>query len=221
MVAQSDRYFLRDWERWRKDKRFITQHSFDLPPTPQVEPYLFRVGLFNPFTQTRWPVFSENNVPEGNEVYLGLFYAGGQTDPRQPDHTLSYVMGDKIEFLGYTITKIATENAQENRAITLYWQALNLIDEDYTVFVQLLGATNQLITTIDAQPLQGLYPTSRWQKGEIIYDTFTLTWPDVPPSGPYRLITGLYKPTTGERLSISQADGMVKGDFIELVEVDK
>jgi hypothetical protein len=90
---------------------------------------------------------------------------------------------------------------------------------DYTIFVQLLNAQDQLITSWDAQPLSGQYPTSRWQTGEIVVDEFALPLPEELPSGQYRLVAGMYDLATGQRLPATGDDGQrLPGDMIVLLQ---
>jgi hypothetical protein len=98
--------------------------------------------------------------------------------------------------------------------VTFHWQTLHPTDRPYTVFLQLLNQQGGVVSSWDSQPLNGLYPTNLWSPGEIIADTFSLPLPEAGlPSGSYRLITGFYDVSTGQRLTVAGA-----GDFAELVE---
>ncbi len=88
--------------------------------------------------------------------------------------------------------------------LTVAWQAQQDRLPDYTVFVQLLDMdTGERVAGIDTQPLKGEWPTSRWIEGEVVVDEyFVAVPPDLPP-GFYSLIVGLYRPDTGQRLTLS------------------
>ena len=45
--------------------------------------------------------------------------------------------------------------------ITYYWKSLDMVDEDYTIFVHFLNESGQIIFQHDHQPVDGLYPTSK------------------------------------------------------------
>ncbi len=93
---------------------------------------------------------------------------------------------------------LATGEAME---MTLVWESLAPVAEDYTVFVHLLNPDGTLADGNDGQPLHGRYPTSYWSPGEKIVDV--RQWqPDVPP-GIYQLAVGLYRLDSGERLATS------------------
>jgi hypothetical protein len=61
------------------------------------------------------------------------------------------------------------------------------------------------------QPQAGAAPTTTWLPGEILTDPHTLSLPGELPSRDYRLITGMYDPTTGRRMPVSTG-----GDFVDL-----
>lgn len=95
---------------------------------------------------------------------------------------------------------------------SLVWWAKDSISEDYTVFVQLIGRDG-LIAQYDSQPVRGYYPTSLWEIGEIIDDSFQIAIsPDVQ-EGSYDLIAGLYRSDSGTRLRVND------GTFIKLERV--
>ncbi|MCC6455329.1 MAG: glycosyltransferase family 39 protein [Caldilineaceae bacterium] len=86
--------------------------------------------------------------------------------------------------------------------VTLRWQASQVVHQDYTVFVQLLDAGNQVMAQVDRQPQQGQWPTSTWRNGDVIEDQIDLP----PPSGQAvdqwsQLIVGLYD-QSGRRLEV-------------------
>jgi hypothetical protein len=87
--------------------------------------------------------------------------------------------------------------------LTLLWQDLAAVDENYQVFVHLLDNQGNKIAQADGQPVQWLRPTSTWQPGERIADRYGLLLPDTLPSGEYSIAVGLYHPVTGQRLPVS------------------
>ncbi len=115
------------------------------------------------------------------------------------EHPANVSFDEKIRLLGYDL---GAGNGERGAVIplTLYWQATDEIDADYTVFTHLLGPDGRLRGQVDGQPIRGLWPTSRWQPGQIVADRYDLTVaPDAPP-GEYRLEVGMYSLATMERL---------------------
>lgn len=91
--------------------------------------------------------------------------------------------------------------------VTLFWQAAQTPDLDYTAFVHLLDAAGNLVSQKDRPP-DG-YPTSDWRPGEWVMDTYAVPLqPDLPP-GEYRLRTGFYYLPTLEPLGTAIMLGSV------------
>jgi hypothetical protein len=84
-------------------------------------------------------------------------------------------------------------------AVEFTWQASQTPVEDYHIFIHLTDATGQTVTQTDSQPVHWTRPTTTWLANETLIDPHALWLPNLPP-GTYTLITGLYRPTTGERL---------------------
>lgn len=103
--------------------------------------------------------------------------------------------------------------------LTLYWQALTRMEEDYTVFIHLLDEEGQIIAQRDSQPLFGFYPTSFWEKDEVVRDEYDIHVDSSTPSGGYELVVGMYLLGTGDRLPILDEEGQMMGDLIPLGRV--
>jgi len=95
--------------------------------------------------------------------------------------------------------------------VTLLWRASQTPSTDYLVFVQVLGAEGRPLAQSDAPPQAGRRPTRGWQAGEYILDSHNLALDDVHYKDSQRLIVGLYRPDTGERLPL-----LAGGDFVAL-----
>jgi hypothetical protein len=102
---------------------------------------------------------------------------------------------------GYAAT--AETRSGDAILLTLHWQDLAAVDENYQVFVHLLDEQGNKIAQADGQPVQWLRPTSTWRPGERIADRYGLLLPDTLPSGKYSIAVGLYHPVTGQRLPVS------------------
>jgi hypothetical protein len=86
--------------------------------------------------------------------------------------------------------------------MTLFWQAIAPMDVDYTVFVHLRDAQGETRAQGDAQPFDGLYPTSQWQPGETVAQPVEVDLPPDLTAGPYSLYIGLYRLDTMARLAL-------------------
>jgi len=76
------------------------------------------------------------------------------------------------------------------------------MDQDYTVFTHLVDEKQNIWGQKDNPPVDGFYPTSRWNVGEIVRDQYDiLISPEAPP-GEYQIEVGMYLAETGERLVV-------------------
>jgi mannosyltransferase len=128
-------------------------------------------------------------------------------------------LGDRVRFLGYDLDSESVR-AGEAVSVTLYWQALSPMEFSYSVFTHLLGPANEIIGQKDGVPQDGTHPTTLWEPGEVIADTYVIgIHPDVVP-GTYPLEIGMYRPETGVRLAVFDAAGQpVPHDRILLPEI--
>jgi len=83
-----------------------------------------------------------------------------------------------------------------NWRLTLYWSTDAALDGDYTVFAHLIDASGKILAQVDRQPLDGVYPTSAWQPGQVIRDIYEFPAAD----GGVKIEFGLYDALTGKRL---------------------
>lgn len=103
-----------------------------------------------------------------------------------------------------------------NLIVTLFWQADAPLEQDFTVFVQLVDARNTILAQGDSKPQQGFYATPYWQPGEQIVDSHIFPVPASTPPGRYDLLVGLYNPADGYRLQILDEAGVYKNDHVRL-----
>lgn len=91
------------------------------------------------------------------------------------------------------------------------WQALAPMEEDYTVFIHLVGRNDMRVGERYTYPGLGRFPTSLWPVGSAFCDVYRLSvaeWTPVPAL--YDVVVGLYEANSGERLT-AWADGGAVG----------
>jgi hypothetical protein len=125
---------------------------------------------------------------------------------------------DSIGLIGYDLPA-GTWQPGNILPLTLFWQRLGTISEDYSVFVHLIDGSGALVSQTDSAPVGGQRPTSGWQEGELIVDRHGLLLPDNLPPGEYELRVGIYLPTKGERLPVAGPEGESLGDSMALVRI--
>ncbi|MCC7450624.1 MAG: phospholipid carrier-dependent glycosyltransferase [Anaerolineae bacterium] len=121
-------------------------------------------------------------------------------------HTVDWRFGDSIGLIAYEVQKADDQHV----TIKVAWQARAVPDRDYTVFVHLMNPDGSMFSQQDRPPAR---PISRWVKGEVITETYTLPI----PSGNYRITVGLYLQDNGLRLPVQNSAGQIVGDAAELI----
>ncbi|NIV36560.1 MAG: hypothetical protein GWN58_46140 [Anaerolineae bacterium] len=129
-------------------------------------------------------------------------------------------LGNCIRFLGYDLEPDSVMPG-EAVSLTLHWQALCPLEQNYSVFTHVLGPSDEILGQQDGIPQGGTYPTTLWEPGEVIADPYSIAvGPHVPP-GSYRLEVGMYRPETGVRLPVTDVHGqLVPEERILLSEVN-
>jgi hypothetical protein len=143
--------------------------------------------------------------PEGGgSVLLGPIEVPRREPPSidDPDieKSLEMNLGNKVQLLGYDIE--SGFRPGDNIHLTLFWQCLEEMEQSYTVFTHLLDAGDNTVAQKDNPPVDGFYPTTKWEVGEIVRDQYDMVIPSDAPPGEYRLNVGMYLAETGERLNV-------------------
>ncbi len=88
------------------------------------------------------------------------------------------------------------------------------------MFVHLIDADGNIVAQMDRPLLNGDYPTSFWEPGEVIQDSFAVPLPSVERfedkiiPGEYWLRLGLYNSDDGVRLPVLDKTGEVIADAV-------
>lgn len=135
------------------------------------------------------------------------------------EHELHVNFGNQIALLGYDLPKQRVRSG-DRLPLTLYWQALSLMDVNYQTFIHLVCPAHILWAQEDHLNPAG-FPTTRWPLDKYVRDSYSLhILPGVPP-GEYALHVGVYSMHEGYRLP--QYDGqerpMADSAAITTVEV--
>lgn len=108
--------------------------------------------------------------------------------------------------------------------VTLYWQATEVVNLPYKVFVHLEGESVQdsgpmLWSQADDFPACGTRPTQGWQVDQIVADRHVVDLPAAIPEGDYVLRVGLYEPGTLQRMDLLDSLGNPQGTDFDLSAV--
>ena len=162
-----------------------------------------------PDRDERWLLYQENDANPLDRLNLGYVIAPPPVDAGQM-LPVGAKFGDQIQLSGLNVSQGVKPG--DEMALSLYWEALRVPDNRYTVFVHLFNDEGELVASHDGEPVDGTYPTAAWQPGHMVQDTHHLSLPADLAPGVYDLRVGLYLLETGQRLPVSGAGGEVYPD---------
>jgi hypothetical protein len=155
--------------------------------------FLFAFSLLAPFTliaptyalPARWP--DDTNVPNFTHI----------------------VYEDRAELVGFALPQKAVAPGLE-LPLTLYWRALESIDEDFSVYINLFDAEGNIVGRWRAFPGGGTYPTRLWQPGEVIVDSYRVpVVPEASGPGVGWIEVGLFRRLPLESLAARNPQGRI------------
>ncbi len=200
--------------RWDEGMVIVDERRLQVLPGTPPGIYQIAVGMYDPATMDHL-----EPVGQGGELLLGPVevvrgLAGG---PPVSRHALEANLKDQIRLLGYDLEGQSEPGGSLH--LTLFWQALSEPQDDFTVFVHLVGDDGLIMGQKDSQPVSGFHPTSAWREGEFIRDQYHLAISEAAPPGEYSLIVGMYRGGTGERLPFLDERGDPQGDSLHLTDI--
>jgi hypothetical protein len=196
---------------WDEGMVIADRRRFQVLPGTPPGSYQIAVGMYDAGTMDDLdPLVSQGELLLGPvEVVRGM--AG---DLPSPQYEQEANLDNHVRLVGYDLG--GQPRPGETLEITLFWEALSTVKDDYTVFLHLVGTDGKIWGQRDSQPVTGFYPTSLWSPGEHVRDQYKLTIAGDAPPGEYTLLVGMYRADTGARMPVVGRDGSVEGDHVAL-----
>jgi|GEM_PF-1002645 len=129
-------------------------------------------------------------------------------------------LGDSLDLAGFQLDK---DHLRPNEVLdlTLYWRALQPQTASYTIFRHLYNEQLGWAAQFDDLPLEGRYPTSCWQPGEIVADRASIPISPQAVPGRYNLSVGLYDlAADNQRLPISGLDTEAGAILLSQIQIE-
>ncbi|MFN8490799.1 MAG: glycosyltransferase family 39 protein [Caldilineaceae bacterium] len=191
---------------------------------------LFGTVLVN--GQPRLQIYQKNGTVTRPQTFSNGVYAQRfdqvLSDPQFPldnpviepaiAHPLHVGFGAMIWLEGYALDQTTVKPGAVLN-LTLYWRTTGRIEQKYTVFNQVLSADRQIVGQLDGQPGCAALPTNDWSVGELLTDHYRVPIAPTTAAGSYRLVTGMYEPKTGVRLTVKSAPQRTLDNGVELTQI--
>ncbi len=205
---------------WEREAIYADRLPMIIPANAYAGRYQATLRLVSRGSSDSLPALDAQGESLPPVINVGELLVAAQVQPVNEEdipNALDAQLDEGIRLLGYDLD---TQQIKDGSAldVTLYWKATEPLTEDYTVFVQILDESGVLVTQKDNQPVGGTYPTSVWQVGAIIPDSYLVPLPAQMQAGGYRLIVGMYRYPSMERLQVLQENQPDK-DFVDVTTI--
>ncbi|GIV80929.1 MAG: hypothetical protein KatS3mg051_0283 [Anaerolineae bacterium] len=153
-------------------------------------------------------------------VLFDLTAAPLPTQAAWPDYLADVRFGESVRLIGFDLPGHGLAHAGDTLTVSLLWQAVAPIAQDYTVALLLLSPDGRLVAQRDALPVNGFAPMSTWKPGALIRDNHGVALPADLPTGDYELWLAVYWwQTPGDRLPVTDSAGVSLGDHAVLARI--
>ncbi|MBZ0295219.1 MAG: glycosyltransferase family 39 protein [Anaerolineae bacterium] len=142
-------------------------------------------------------------------------YLTWEVQPAEIKETPLTAFDDLVELSGVSILSPEPDN---KLFIWLYWHPLKVADTSYKIFVHLVADSPSGSTVLaqdDQYPQDARITTTNWSAAEVYRDVYQLSLDGIP-AGQYTLITGLYDPTSGDRVLLDNGQDYYMLGLIEV-----
>lgn len=180
--------------KWLTGKAMYDQYFLRLPPTMPTGNYQLVVRVHEMADDAYLPVSDS----KGNVLGTNLTITTLHIDKSKASWTASQLVTEQplveffvdiqeLRFLGYyPMAKVIYPGAEF--PVGLYWRARDKPRGDYTVAVQLRDASGRVVFEQASRPANDTYPTTQWDKGEVLLDWHDLTIPKDLAPGEYQIV---------------------------------
>ena len=165
----------------------------------------------------------ETAIRKGGGVYLTRFLPGklkldyvGRLEPQDSITTTGLATFDDWAVLERTDVW-----REGNRiVVNLVWRATKSAPTDFTVFVHLVGESDELIAQADGYVIGGMLPPLRWGPGDRIEDRRYIELTESNDGVPKRMLIGMYARASGARVLATASDGAPYQDNAVPIDLD-
>jgi hypothetical protein len=190
---------LNDWLAGRAGVWVVRWQDEVVDPAGYLAAMLAEVGEEQPADKT---------FPKVDLEHYRLPAGASFSDQPAIAHPADFNFADQLRLLGYT--------QSGEQQVTLFWQALEPLEEDYRISLTLRDTAGQSWGQGDGRPTAYHYPTDRWRVGQIVFGRYDLTpLPGTPP-GDYGLEVGVYTEADPVGLDLLDLAGAPQGKRVML-----
>jgi hypothetical protein len=184
----------------------LDHHGLLVPAGTPPGSYQLRLGVYR-LEDGQWlDVLDQNGTPQGVQADLGTIDVHAPSTPPPVEalfveHGVRADFGSGIRLLGYSLAGESFRPG-DTLEMTLFWQALAELNEDYHVSLRLRDSGGQERATLDGPLSKSDYPTSAWGEGQLVRGFQSLLLPANLTDGEYHLFLSLSRLADGQPLPL-------------------
>jgi hypothetical protein len=161
---------------------FAGQLGFELLKVFERDPNLFGVSVDDSEAELTFKIFDHPTI---------WVFKRWSAASVEPSIVSELTFANKIRLLGCDWKTKYTDSGNE-LDLTLYWQAMLPIDEDYEILLKVVNGAYKVWGQQEGHPVRGVFPTYTWREGQIINDQREIEILPGTPPGVYRVEVVLY-----------------------------
>jgi len=196
MVGQTDKLLLSNYlettSRWDASQSEMDYYILSCRPATPPGKYTVQVAVYDGSTMDRLSVFDAESGAYTTSIAVGEVQVIKPSTPAEvqpqgqlPPSQVSIAPG--LQLLGYDMP-VTAPGPGETVRVALYWRATEDVSRDYLVSLQLKDHHGEPWFVQQDRPVDGTYPTTEWEKGEVLRDWHDLHLPPDTPAGHYVLL---------------------------------
>ncbi len=182
-----------DWQAGQEEIDYYT-----LPTWPATAPGHYKLGvtLYDAETLQVVPIVGGGQTYELGMMEIVRPLIPAEVQPRTAIEEDEGQLAPGIRLLGYDLPRKLAGPGDE-LSVALYWQALEDVNRDYLVAVQLTDDKGDVWAESFDSPAYGPHPTIHWAEGEVLKHWHDVSLPTDMPQGDYEVFVRILE---GEHL---------------------
>jgi 4-amino-4-deoxy-L-arabinose transferase-like glycosyltransferase len=197
---------LRPFHEQPVGSEILDQHGLLVPAGTPPGSYQLGLGVYR-LEDGKWlDVVEQNGTPQGVQADLGTIEVRAPSMPPPVEvlfveHGRRADFGSGIRLLGYSVAGESFRPG-DTLEMTLFWQALAELNEDYHVSLRLQDGGGQERAALQGPLSKSDYPTSAWAEGQLVRGFQSLLLPANLTDGEYHLFLSLSRLADGQPLPL-------------------
>jgi 4-amino-4-deoxy-L-arabinose transferase-like glycosyltransferase len=211
IAGQTDKLLLsnhlhptKDWEAGQEEIDY-----YSLPSWAATAPGRYKVGvtLYDAETLHIVPTGDGQQTCELGTMKIVRPLVAPEVEPETAIQEDEGGLAPGIRFLGYDLP-LREANPGDELSVACYWQALEDVNHEYVIVVQLSDDEGEVWAETVESPVYGTYPTTEWAEGEVLKDWHDISLPTDLPQGSYQV-----------SLAISYDDSLLNRMNLQRIEI--